>query len=412
MLAGRSEFKESLKTTDSKAALIRYVDAHERAEQFFTSLLMGEVPSRSIHRPVARLKELSQTFDLDYRPATELIKDDNLDEILKRYGVWAKAGKPKGPAFDAIFGEEDDPIKLSDALAYHEEHTRDQFAGIDPRAKQKKLNPIRLAIKEFQNFSGGDIDIAKVDRSAGVQYRSHLIGRIENSEIKSNTANKLISGLRMVYTTNIEKRGINLSNPFVGLSIMGEVGSRPALSIEFIRNHWFKPSSFEGLNRECKALLFAMMDTGCGFKELCGLDPEADILLDANVPYINVRHNSFRKLKTAHRGREIPLIGNALRAFQECPHGFPSYRRHNGSEAASALCMKFLRNHRLLETDEHSIYSLRHTFKDRLRTHHVPLDLQNYLMGHKDPSIGASYGSGYSLADKHAYLKKLEWDWG
>ena len=324
MLAGRSEFKEFLKTTDSKAALIRYVDAHERAEQLYTSLLMGEVPSRSIHRPVARLKELSQTFGLDYRPATELIKDDNLDEILKRYSVWAKAGKPKGPEFDAIFGETDDPVKLSDALAYHEEHTRDQFTGIDPRARQKKRNPVRLAIKEFQNFSGGDIDIAKVDRSAAVQYRSHLIGRIENSEIKSDTANKLIGGLKKIYATNIEKRGINLSNPFVDLRIIGEVGSRPALSIEFIRDKWFKPASFEGLNVECKALLFAMMDTGCGFKELCGLDPDDDILLDADIPYINVRHNSFRKLKTAHRGREIPLIGKALSAFEQCPHGFPS----------------------------------------------------------------------------------------
>ena len=154
-----------------------------------------------------------------------------------------------------------------------------------------------------------------------------------------------------------------------------------------------------------------MIDTGCGQNELCGLDPDDDIHLDHEIPHIIVRPNQYRKLKTDHRDREIPLVGYSLSAFKQCADGFPRYRRNNGSEAASGLMMKFLRTNHLLESNDHTVYSLRHTFKDRMRVHKLPPDLQNYLMGHKDESMGAHYGSGYSLQEKYEYLQKMIRDW-
>ncbi len=73
--------------------------------------------------------------------------------------------------------------------------------------------------------------------------------------------------------------------------------------------------------------------------------------------------------------------------------------------------MKHLRTNKLVETDDHSVYSLRHMFKDRMRKHEIPEELQNFLMGHKNQMIGASYGAGYDLASTLEYLKNLESDW-
>lgn len=44
-------------------------------------------------------------------------------------------------------------------------------------------------------------------------------------------------------------------------------------SIEFIKKRWLTGNPFEEMNGCARALLFAMIDTGCVYKELCGLDP-------------------------------------------------------------------------------------------------------------------------------------------
>lgn len=69
--------------------------------------------------------------------------------------------------------------------------------------------------------------------------------------------------------------------------------------------------------------------------------------------------------------------------------------------------MKFLSTNGLLQTPQHTVYSIRHTFMDRMRAHGFPEELQNYLMGHKHPTMGAQYGQGYALKDKLKYMRKL-----
>lgn len=73
--------------------------------------------------------------------------------------------------------------------------------------------------------------------------------------------------------------------------------------------------------------------------------------------------------------------------------------------------MKHLRSNNLLGTEGHTVYSLRHLFMDRMRKHQFPEELQSYLMGHKHPTMGAHYGSGYELSHVNSYMKKMELDW-
>ena len=75
------------------------------------------------------------------------------------------------------------------------------------------------------------------------------------------------------------------------------------------------------------------------------------------------------------------------------------------------MTMPYLKNHDLLQTDKHTIYSLRHTFKDRIRKHRIPSELQNFLMGHEDKGMGSHYGAGYSLQQIKEYIQLIESDW-
>lgn len=411
-IAGKNEFKESLHTDELSIALVRYAEIHTIYENVFKDLRKGNAPKSTASRTAAELASVANTYDLPYKSATEIIKNNDLEEFIKRFSVWEKEGSPKGRIFEAIFGEADVVIKLSDALEFYIDHIRDEFIGLDARTKDKKLKPKYNAINKIIEFIGDDSEILKITKQMALAYRGHLLDRMEDGEIKGNTANKYIGHVRKILRINIEQRGLNIENPFIGVRVKEEIGKRPSFSSEFIRKNWLVDDVFDGLNHQCEALLKVMINTGCGHGELCGLDPKEDIQLDHEIPHIIIRKNVFRSLKTSHRGRSIPLIGVSLSAIKGVPEGFSEYRRSGGAEAASANIMKFLKNKDLLQSTDHTVYSLRHMFKDRMRFHKFPPELQNYLMGHKDPSMGAHYGEGYSLNAINEFMEKLEWDFG
>ena len=91
----------------------------------------------------------------------------------------------------------------------------------------------------------------------------------------------------------------------------------------YILNVLLNPEKLAGLNEQAKWALHAFAETGAGFSELVGLLPE-DIVLDADIPHINIRRRQFHGLKTRFRPRKIPL-GFAMDAFKACPNGFDEY---------------------------------------------------------------------------------------
>jgi integrase len=85
------------------------------------------------------------------------------------------------------------------------------------------------------------------------------------------------------------------------------------------------------------------------------------------------------------------------------PNGFPRYREK--ADSLSALVNKFLENAELLPTDNHSLYSLRHTFEDRLTAVEAPEKIIATLMGHK--WMRPRYGAGPSIEQKQKWLLKI-----
>ena len=86
-------------------------------------------------------------------------------------------------------------------------------------------------------------------------------------------------------------------------------------------------------------------------------------------------------MKTEQSERDIPLVGFALQAMQRHHEGFPRY--FDKSDNFSAAANKHFKKWKLLPTPKHTIYSLRHSFKDRLKDVEVPEEMIDELMGHK-----------------------------
>lgn len=150
-----------------------------------------------------------------------------------------------------------------------------------------------------------------------------------------------------------------------------------------------------------------MADTGARPSELVGLNPEnGDIRLDTAILNIDIRPESKKGLKTPYSERKIPLTGASLFAFQQLPNGFDHYYRK--SDLLSATLNKYLKENSLLPTKKHCVYSLRHSFEDRLTAVEPPDKVQAALMGHKYDR--PRNGDGPSLEQKKKWLDKICFD--
>jgi integrase len=109
-----------------------------------------------------------------------------------------------------------------------------------------------------------------------------------------------------------------------------------------------------------------------------------------------------RTLKTNHSRRIIPLTGISLTAFQQFPNGFPRYA---DNPTLSDTINKFLRENGLMESERHTLYSLRHSFEDRMLAAGVDERIRRDLMGHA--LNRERYGSGADLKQLQELLLKI-----
>ena len=164
----------------------------------------------------------------------------------------------------------------------------------------------------------------------------------------------------------------------------------------------FEPNVFEGLNREAALLCFALIETGCRPSELCNILPE-NICLDADVPHIRIRSTKARQLKSQAPIRDVPLVGISLEAMKLARKGFPHYRER-GYLLSQSLTKTF-KARKLMPSDNHRIYSFRHSFENRMLEAGIDFGLRFTLMGHRNPR--PEYGDGGSLAYRRDEMLKI-----
>src|SRR5262249_6621785 len=129
------------------------------------------------------------------------------------------------------------------------------------------------------------------------------------------------------------------------------------------------------LNAELADMLELLVCTGARLNEIAGLEI-ADIQLHPTAgatPYVWIRPNRTRTLKSMSSRRKVPLGGPCLQAAKDAlaktsslgrTEGplFPRYGRNGGSSAASQALMKFLR--KIGITDRRKVvHSIRHSVK-------------------------------------------------
>ena len=162
---------------------------------------------------------------------------------------------------------------------------------------------------------------------------------------------------------------------------------------------------------EARWLLALISDTGMRLSEAVGLKKE-DIILTDDISHISIIPHPWRRLKTIESKRKVPLIGASLwgvkRSFIELDGDFlfPSFcdGQVMKSNSVSARLNKWLK---LRIGNEYVIHSLRHSFRDRLRSIDCPNEIIDSLGGWSRKSIGQSYGNGYDLKSLNRWISLI-----
>ena len=306
--------------------------------------------------------------------------------------VAAPAGAPDRSETAALMGTVPAPgITVTRALALYWELAREKTLGKSADQLRRWKNPRIKAVGNFVSIVG-DKPLEEITRDDMLEFRQHWLERIETGEVTANSANKDLIHFGEVLRTVDRMKRLDLDLPLGELSFReGESRTRPPFSRDWIRDRLLPPGALDGLNPEARGLLLGMINTGYRPSEGAALTAET-IRLDHDVPYISIEPDG-RQLKSKHARRVIPLTGVSLAAFREFPEGFPRYR---GSAAPSAAINKYLRENGLLETPDHSVYSLRHAFEDRMLAAGIDERIRRDLFGHRLDR--ERYGAGASLA--------------
>ena len=346
--------------------------------------------------------DTARQLGVDYAPAKDLAVLPT-KALLKRIAVLDNPATARsGAAFSAVLGGESAPVlMLSHLPDLYEQTEKLSMANKSTHQQHKWRVERKSTIATFIEILGGDKPITGISRDDVLRLRSYWQDRIVGGEIAIDSVNKYIGRIGAMYRAVSDAKMLNLPAIFDKTAIRGgKMDQRIPYRPEFIQNRILAEGQFADLNEEARRVIYLLVETGLRLSEACNLN-ERTIILDHAVPHVRVRSDG-REMKTQQSQRDIPLVGVALMAMQLQPRGFPRYL--DRADSLSALVNKAF-TFRGLRPNGETLYSLRHTFKDRLRAAGATDELKDALMGHARDQ--PAYGFGYSLEIKHALLNGI-----
>ncbi len=344
----------------------------------------------------------ARALGVNYQTAGELREAGRIEDVLARVELLLdrKLIDSETDVAAVLGGEERPRFKVSDLLPEYEKLNSAQLATLSEAQRKRWRTPVSRAIENFIQ-AVGDKYLDELTRSDAITFREWWQSKLVRDGLKIQTANKDIGHLNKLHRELDMKFQLELLPVFSRMRLAGGVdGTRAAFSPEQTVTAVLSPK-LASLNSQARDIALIVAETGMRPSEVCGLLPN-HILLDAPIPYVYVTPEG-RQLKTPQSEREIPLLGNALAAFKRNPNGFPKYR--DKGDTLSATVNKALRLAKLLPTKDHSLYSFRHAFEDRLIEVETPDKVVASLMGHKFQR--PKYGKGPSLELKRRWLEKI-----
>ena len=399
LVEGRSEILHSLHTDQLSVAEVKSRVIWDELIESWEARLAGDTKDAEARYAAAR--NMAKIRGMRYLSGLQVSKLP-LEQILERVeAVPIVRGKPNLAEADAVLGASGAPeITVTRALELFWSLADDRIAGKSDDQIRRWRNPRIKAVKNFVDVVG-DVAIRDLTAEHMLDFREWWWEKIKEEDLTPNSGNKDLVHLGNVLRTVNNMKRLGLTLPLDGLSFKeGEKNTRPPFSTKWISEKLLKPGALNGLNGEARGVLLGMINTG--YRPSEGAELRAHhIHLDDEVPYISIEAEG-RTLKSPASKRLIPLAGVSLEAFKEFPGGFPRYR---DSAALSATINKFLRENGLCETEDHTLYSLRHSFEDRMLAAEVDERIRRDLFGH---SLNRErYGAGASLEHKLRIVQSI-----
>lgn len=390
----RNEVKISLKTEDYNQALLKAGVYNEHIENFWRSLVLsGQV--YNIEQKYQTAVQIAKSYGFAYKTA-EQIATAQLEEVVERLSY----KNPSEIEAAALLGNvEESLIMLSNCWELYEPLIVDRLVNKSEHQIRKWKNPRKAALNNFIRVVG-DKAVGKLERSDIIQFRQWLNGLITEGK-SANTANKQLTFTKDILQTVVINRTIEIDIEmlFTKTQFRYDKQSRPPFEAEYVQNVLLP--ELVGVETEDRFIMYAIADTGARIAEIFGLTKE-DIRLEGDIPFIWIRPREGYELKTKTSERKIPLVGTSLLAFKNFQNGFST---KGNPDVFSTRMNKLLASKELRPSSKHTVYSLRHTFKDRLRDAEAPEEIIDGLMGHK--KSGPKYGRGHKLETKHKWLSKI-----
>jgi integrase len=404
----RKHIKVSLKTKDINTARKRAVMQNEAVEKFWRELVTSPGVPETHNDLYKQAIHTARVHGFAYRDISEIAENSSTAELVDRMLALreAKAHRPENKIIrNALTGTANRPkVKLSQLWDIYRPKSADRLIGKTDNQVRKWENPRRRALENF-TAAVGNKDIVDINRKDILTFHDWWLTRITEENLKSGSANKNFRHIKdildRVYTALDIEPATDIETLFAKIKFKGGDDSRRSYEAEYVQRVFLNSNALDGLNDEARALIYIMADTGARVSEITGLMPE-DIRLDTPIPYIHIQSNARGGLKTGHSDRQIPLVGAALHGAKMFPKGLSRYAT---ADSVSTAINKYFRQHDLSPSDGQSLYSLRHTFKDRLRDIQAPEEIIDNLMGHK--SRGPKYGRGHILETKLEWLEKI-----
>jgi integrase len=271
-------------------------------------------------------------------------------------------------------------------------------------------NNVKRSLGTLKAALGRDVEVLSIGPAEARLHRRKLQDRVNAGEIMASTAAK-----DLTYASSALKRyydHIALGeppNPYAGVTLTDkfeEEARKLQFSNEWIREVLLTSGKLDAMNAEGRDALLVLLETGCRQGEVLDLAPE-DIHLDAPIPYFALRHvEGGREIKNMSSKRKVPLVGVALAAMKRHPEGFPKYR---GKDTFSATVNKFLKMNGLMQSPEHTVGGLRHSWEARMEAAGYDNEKRGFMMGHSMKVIRGRevYGDDAELEARKAIAESI-----
>lgn len=369
-------------------------------EAYWRGLRDGQSAEARIRFEAARKRALALGYT--YQTVDEL-STGRVEELLERVEslVRRQAVDDEADVAAVLGGEAKPRLMVSDLVKETEEIFSIELRAKSPDQLRRWRNPKNRAMNNFIDVIG-DKALGDLNRNDALAFRKWWADRIAEEGLEISTANKDFGHMQKMFMSVEMAHQVQFGPVFSRLRFGGEDrNKRSAFEPHFIQDNILADGALDELNSEARCIIYLIVETGIRLSEACNLLPE-HIHLDAEVPHIHITAGD-RELKTPWSDRHMPLCGVGLMAMQAHPDGFERYRDKGAS--FSAMANKFLYNHKLLPSDNHSVYSLRHSFEDRLTAVEPPEKIMAALMGHKYSR--PRYGEGPTLEQKLRWMEKI-----